>query len=249
MIVRVTMEEPAQNKQLEGIEAVFIDFGDTLVATEPLYIERLRISFEKAGVSRSYPEIEKAYLEADWRSASVLISKTPFPQESWRNLFAAVMAEILNIKSNVAEVMKRVSDEMALIKPLRKLVSGAENFLDFCKSKGIRLILLTNNDGHIYEKCKEVKIENYFDFMLDSTLEGLIKPNPALFARALQKTGLHADAVVHIGDLLGCDVLGAQQAGIKAIWFHTREYTPRQSLIKPFEQVNNFEKLTEMLKV
>lgn len=241
------MKAPEQKKGLERIEAVFLDFGDTLVDTEPLYIERLRISFEKAGIPRSYPQMEKAYLEADWRSASALISKTPFPQESWRNLFAAVMAEILNIKDNVPEVMKRVSNEMALIKPIRKLMPGAKEFLNFCKSKRIRLILLTNNDGHIYEKCKEVNIENYFEFMLDSTLEGLIKPNPALFTRALEKTRLPPESVVHIGDLLGCDVLGAQQAGIKAVWFHTRKYTPRQSVIKPFEQVDNFEKLIEML--
>lgn len=242
------MKALEQKKQLKGIKAVFLDFGDTLVETEPLYIERLRIAFERAGVPRSYPEMEKAYLEADWRSALAMITQKPFPQEAWRSLFAVVMAETLNIKDNVPGVMKRVSDEMTQIKPVRKLLSGARNFLDFCKANGIRLILLTNNDGHIYEKCKEVNIENYFEFMLDSTLEGLIKPNPALFTRALEKTGLPAKSVVHIGDLLGCDVLGAQQAGINAIWFHTRKYKPRQSAIKPFAQVASFEKLMKILK-
>ena len=46
------------------------------------------------------------------------------------------------------------------------------------------------------------------------------KPRKELFELALNTTGLHADAVIHIGDSLSSDVKGASSVGIKAIWLN-----------------------------
>jgi HAD superfamily hydrolase (TIGR01549 family) len=230
------------------VKAVFLDFGDTLVETKPLYVERLRISFEKLGLKRSYEDMERAYVEADWRAAVVLLERTPFPQDAWRGLFAAIMIETLNIKQNVREFMKQVSEQMTLIRPERRLVPGAGKFLEFCKIKNIRLAVLSNNDGRTREKCREVGIEEYFDIIMDSTLEGIMKPNPDFFTRALDYMKVYAADVLHVGDLLGCDVLGARKVGIRVAWFNQRQYTPRDyKIADPDYTVHNLKEIETLL--
>lgn len=46
------------------------------------------------------------------------------------------------------------------------------------------------------------------------------KPRKELFALALERTGLRADEVIHIGDSLSSDVKGAAALGIRAMWLN-----------------------------
>jgi len=226
--------------------AVFFDFGDTLVETEPLYLERLKTAFAAEGFPVTYEEMEKAYLEGDWRSARALIDREPFPVEAWRELYMAVMLETLGVKENAREVLTRVSDRMAEIKPVRKLVAGAAELLQKCRDRGIVMAVLSNNDGRTALKAAEVGIEKYFAFIMDSTLEKLAKPAPGFFRKALELAGLEAGDCLHVGDLLGCDVMGAQKAGIPAVWLHARRYTP-QAPVAPEEKIGSLAELGGLL--
>ena len=46
------------------------------------------------------------------------------------------------------------------------------------------------------------------------------KPRKELFELALNRTGLKADEVIHIGDSVSSDVIGAAGVGIKALWLN-----------------------------
>jgi len=46
------------------------------------------------------------------------------------------------------------------------------------------------------------------------------KPRREVFELALAVTGLKADEVIHIGDSLSSDVMGAGSLGMKAIWLN-----------------------------
>lgn len=50
-----------------------------------------------------------------------------------------------------------------------------------------------------------------------STLVGLEKPDPAIFVRALEESGLHPSEVLFIGDHLTNDVVAPNQVGIDAV--------------------------------
>ena len=45
-------------------------------------------------------------------------------------------------------------------------------------------------------------------------------PDARLFQEALQRGGVDASAAVHVGDHPGDDIAGAQQAGLRAVWFN-----------------------------
>jgi len=48
-------------------------------------------------------------------------------------------------------------------------------------------------------------------------VEGVEKPDPRLFAIALERAGGRAETTVHVGDLYYVDVVGARAAGLQPV--------------------------------
>jgi putative hydrolase of the HAD superfamily len=55
--------------------------------------------------------------------------------------------------------------------------------------------------------------------IVDSALIGAEKPDPRIFAAALQAAGSPAERAVHVGDSVWFDVEGAVAAGVRAVHF------------------------------
>lgn len=61
-------------------------------------------------------------------------------------------------------------------------------------------------------------IENYFDIILISEWEGIKKPNPQIFHRALKQLNVSANESIFIGDHPVNDVEAAKNAGMIGVW-------------------------------
>ena len=57
-----------------------------------------------------------------------------------------------------------------------------------------------------------------FDTVLISDAEGVSKPDPEIFRRALERLGVDAAHACYIGNHPEVDVAGARAAGLKAVW-------------------------------
>jgi putative hydrolase of the HAD superfamily len=53
--------------------------------------------------------------------------------------------------------------------------------------------------------------------VVTSAGSGVRKPDPAIFAAALELAGCGADEAVHVGDTVAEDIAGAEAAGIRAL--------------------------------
>ena len=99
--------------------------------------------------------------------------------------------------------------------PFPNLVSMLEQL----KSRGIVLGIITNGYGQFQmDNVRALEIEKYFDAILVSEWEGLKKPDPQIFHRALNKLQVEPKESVFIGDHPENDVKAAQNVGMKAIW-------------------------------
>lgn len=61
-------------------------------------------------------------------------------------------------------------------------------------------------------------IENYFETILISEKEGMKKPDPRIFKKALQQLNITANECIFVGDHPGNDVKASQDAGMLAVW-------------------------------
>jgi len=83
--------------------------------------------------------------------------------------------------------------------------------------------VLTNSEGRAAELIEELGWSALFPVVVDSGRVGIDKPDARMFAIMSERLGVPAERIVHIGDSLGADVLGATRAGMRAIWFGGRE--------------------------
>jgi 2-haloalkanoic acid dehalogenase type II len=80
---------------------------------------------------------------------------------------------------------------------------------------------LTNGNADIYK----TDAGEYFDFAFLAEDLGASKPAPDMFHAAIEKSGVPAQQIVHIGDNPEHDILGAQQVGMRTVWMNNRGLT------------------------
>jgi len=83
------------------------------------------------------------------------------------------------------------------------------------RSRGLRLVVVSNANGRLRHLFDRVDLTKWFDHVLDSHEWGVEKPDPRLFALALEQSRADAAKTVHVGDLYHVDVMGARHAGLR----------------------------------
>lgn len=90
----------------------------------------------------------------------------------------------------------------------------------------IKLGIITNGKGQFqFDNIKALGIDSYFDTILVSEWEGIKKPNPQIFEKALKQLSIDPNESVFVGDHPDNDVKAAQQIGMKGIWKKDRHGT------------------------
>jgi putative hydrolase of the HAD superfamily len=133
-----------------------------------------------------------------------------------KQLYATLSAEM----SIATELADRLHEDFwvrygATCKPSADTVFALEEL----RRRGIKLGVITN--GSIWSqqmKLDSLGLNALFDVVLISEAEGIRKPDPAIFHRALAKLGVEPSEAVFVGDNPEADVMGARAAGLTPIW-------------------------------
>ena len=83
---------------------------------------------------------------------------------------------------------------------------------------GVTLGILSNFDSRLYSVLQSLDLANFFTSVTLSTEVGVAKPDPRIFAIALQKHACLPNAAWHIGDSFEEDYQAAKKAGMRGIW-------------------------------
>ena len=97
---------------------------------------------------------------------------------------------------------------------------------------------------HRHEETEE-KID-YFEIIIDSTVEGVSKPAPAIFELALERMKISPSEAAHVGDMYGADVMGARDAGMAPVWYNRSRLKP-QADYRPDLEVERLTGIPEIL--
>lgn len=94
-----------------------------------------------------------------------------------------------------------------------------ENMLGELRSGNIALGIISNGKGQFQmENIEALGIRNFFDVILISEWEGIKKPDPGIFKRAMYQLKVLPDECIYVGDHPENDVKAAQNAGMQSIW-------------------------------
>ena len=244
---------------MRRFEAVLFDLGSTLIYFDSSWPEVLS-------------QADQA-LERSLDASGLAVANTGFLQQYDRRLqayYAQRATEFIEyttayiLQTQLAEmgyadvhpaVLRRALDAMyAVTQSHWQAEPDAVSTLDALRQRGYRLGLISNagDDADVQALVDKAGVRSYFDVILTSAAQGVRKPNPRIFQSALQALGGVPPArAAMVGDSLGADILGAQNAGVTSIWITRRADSPanqtHQDTIHPDLTVPSLDALLEIL--
>lgn len=195
--------------------AIFIDIDDTLLD----YIPCCREAFELA--LPEHPEYFDLFFEISGRLFS----------EAKHGLYT--IAEVMELYPK--EFIATIGYPPEAVDPFKHafraawgkthtLVPGAKEMLENLQAKGYRLFAASNSIGHLQRsRLEKAGILKYFEDTYISMDIGYDKPDIRFYQEALRRCGLQAKEVLMIGDSMTTDVIGAQKAGMDALFFNRQK--------------------------
>jgi len=109
----------------------------------------------------------------------------------------------------------------------------AFNTLEALRARGKTVGLITNGRRVIQSGTIDaLRVRPFFDAILISEVEGVRKPERAMFERAAARLGVAPQECCHVGDHPEVDVAGAMAAGMTAVWKRV-PYWPEPSKAVP----------------
>lgn len=123
------------------------------------------------------------------------------------------------------------------------LYEDVTSVLDELQSE-YRMIALTNGNASI----EKTGVAHWFEFSVSAAEVGHQKPHPLFFETMLDKAGLAANEVLHIGDDPYRDIFGAVDVGIRSIWLNRNAQAWQQDGYQADRQITSLLELPKILR-
>jgi len=142
-------------------------------------------------------------------------------REWWHEFIRSVIisAGFVGKSSDLGKVCDSLYDGYAQ-SPNWELIKNAKETLEYFKSSGIKLGVVSNFDERLDTIMRVMGLHEYFSFFVTSSNEKVAKPDPEIFRRALSMGKESAEVSGHIGDDLECVYLCPKRLGIQPFLFY-----------------------------
>jgi putative hydrolase of the HAD superfamily len=218
------------------IDTITFDLWNTLIVNHPPDMEKYRLRrvenigriLKENGGKITPAELLEAYLKG--------LDKC---KETWRKNIDLSTEEQLNIflgflkHAHHEDKLRSLMPDLveAYVSPILEdppeLVPGGKEILTELKKDEYKIGLICNTGTTpgktIRLLLKRLGMIDFFDITTFSDELKIRKPDPRIFLETL--TGLKSDAInsIHVGDLIGVDVLGAKKVGMLAVHLNTNQ--------------------------
>jgi putative hydrolase of the HAD superfamily len=135
----------------------------------------------------------------------------------WKEYFANLFRSAGVPEAQLGVVGERIKDVHAERHLWTYMDPATPSALDQLADAGYRLAIISYADGRVEGLIEDAGIRDRFEFVMDSELEGVEKPNPEIFLRACRRMGVDPEESLYVGDLYPVDVIGSRRAGLRAV--------------------------------
>lgn len=206
------------------IDTVFLDVGNTLISIDFDWVARELGARNAPCVAdtlrRAEAKARPAYAER------IFIEGMPEGTDLFRTYLAAMLREV-DVTSCLPpeEFDKLVLELRGVLRPAgagasllwRSVMPRVPEALARFQSMGKKLVIVSNSDGTVERSIIDAGLRPFFAVVVDSAIAGYEKPDPRIFAHALEASGATPERTLHVGDIYHADVTGARGAGVHVV--------------------------------
>lgn len=224
-----------------SLKAVFFDAAGTLIKPARRVGESYSAIAAKHGVDASAAEIAGRF-----RDCFNAAPRLAFPGAAddtlaglerawWKQLVAAVFApwgRFDNFDAYFDELFAYFATPDAW-----RLYPEVVETLAALKERGMILDVISNFDSRLVRILDGLEVATSFDHILTSSRVGYAKPDPEIFAAALNRHGLNAPDALHVGDSEIHDLQGALNAGLRGVLIDRDNPAPARMRISSLSEL------------
>lgn len=195
--------------------AVLLDAGNTLLCLD---LTEIASVLKRAGIDIAPDELARAEYHGR-RAINASLSRPDPSTDRDRGFvyFHAILAGAGVAAQRIPplyEGIRKVNDANAL---WRVVPRGAHDMLARLRAEGFKVGVISNADGRVDAQLESVKLKAHLDFVIDSHVVGVEKPDARIFRMGLAQVGVAPEDAVYVGDMYEIDVVGARGAGIPGV--------------------------------
>lgn len=197
---------------IDGLRAITLDLDDTLWPIAPVIARAEQVLHDWLAVHA--PAVALRY---DIEALRALRDQVARQRPDWSHDFTRVRLHSIRL------ALESCDADPALAEAAFDAFFAARNQLELYEevkqaladlASRYPLLALTNGNADL----RLAGVAGHFVGTVSAREFGVGKPDPRIFAEACRQLGLAPRQVLHVGDDLELDVLGAQRAGLHAAW-------------------------------
>lgn len=212
-----------------SVKTLLFDYGGTLDTNGRHWSHVLLDAYRHAGVPVDEPAFRDAYIYGERYLGShaviepeddfhtVLLKKIRLEFEALR-----LPVDRPSIKNCMVEVADFCNDTV------KQNMRQTKEVLNALRER-YRLGLVSNFYGNLPAVLKGYGLTEFFPVVVESAAVHIRKPDPAIYALGVERTGSNPAETVIIGDAFGKDILPAKELGCKAVWFKGETWKPERN--------------------
>jgi putative hydrolase of the HAD superfamily len=211
------------------IAAATFDAGQTLVRLD---VGMLAARAGERGVVVDALALERAE-PAAWRAYELAVARPAAEVPAWQVFMRALLrgAAPALADDTVAALAAWLFAEQPRKNLWRRPMPGMFELVDELRAAAVPVAVVSNSEGGLEALLAEIGVRDRFVAIADSARVGIEKPAPGIFDWAAARLGVAREAIVHVGDSWAADVVGARNAGARAIWFGPAATAPADPMI------------------
>jgi HAD superfamily hydrolase (TIGR01509 family) len=197
------------------IRAVVFDVGNTLHHLDHAFIAK---TITASGHDVTAYDVAVAEYDAKAAIDAMFRRRSAGTDDTRRLSYFEIILERLAVARAAYETILdalRVEDGQRSL--WRVMEPETPDVLATLRARGYTLAVVSNADGRVPDALAVGGIAEHFATIIDSHLVGVEKPDPRIFALALDACGAEPSHAVYVGDIYEIDVRGARGAGLSAV--------------------------------
>lgn len=200
--------------QSDALKAITFDAAGTLLEPWPSVGAVYARVAEECGIGPVAADDLNRQFARVWKNKQ----RFDYSRVAWRHIVEKTFSGLAHTKPAFFD---HLYDEFAQPRCWR-VYDDVAPALERCRSKGLKLGVISNWDERLRPLLEQIGLAPYFDAIVISSDTGHRKPARAVFERAAETLQLPPERILHVGDSVEEDLDGALAAGFQSVLLDRR---------------------------